>query len=171
MTHRSDFESCGGFNSKRYPEDYDLVFRFFESCLKCIPADEVLHHWRDYPSRASRTDKNYADNTFMDLKLYYFLKLHRLTEKPLVVWGAGNKGKTIAKNLLEMDVKFHWVCDNPKKIGKEIYGEKMLGFHVIDDLNNAQNIITVANPKAQTEITKFFEDRSKKSMIDYFFFC
>lgn len=171
MVYKSDFEDCGGFASNRYPEDYDLVFRFFEAGLKCIPTDEVLHHWRDYPTRASRTDKNYADNTFMGLKLDYFLKLHRLPHKPLVVWGAGNKGKTIAKNLLDLGVKFHWVCDNPKKIGKEIYGEKMLGFHVIDDLLNTQNIITVANPKAQLEIKKFFEFRGKQSMIDYFFFC
>jgi len=171
MVYRIDFDECGGFNSNRYPEDYDLVFRFFESGLTCLPSNQVLHYWRDYPTRASRIDKNYADNTFMDLKLDYFLKLHRLLEKPLVVWGAGNKGKTIAKNLIEMGVKFHWVCDNPKKIGKEIYGEKMLGFHVIDDLQNAQNIITVANPKAQMEIKNFFETRGKKSMIDFFFFC
>ncbi len=171
MMHRSDFELCGAFTPNQYPEDYDLVFRFFENSIKCIPSNELLHLWRDYPSRASRTDKNYADNTFMDLKLKYFLKLHRIESKPLVVWGAGAKGKSIAKNLIALDVKFHWVCDNPKKIGKEIYGETMLGFQVIDELENAQNIITVANPKAQTEIRNFFETRNKAAMTDYFFFC
>lgn len=65
----------------------------------------------------------------------------------MVVWGAGSKGKGIAKVLAEINVPFHWVCDNPKKIGKEIYGKIMLGFHVIDEFENAQNIITVANQK------------------------
>ena len=78
MVHRSDFESCGAFESFTYPEDYDLTFRMFEAKLKCIPTDSILHHWRDYPLRASRTDSNYADNTFMHLKLHYFLKLHHL---------------------------------------------------------------------------------------------
>ena len=171
MVYREDFEMVGGFESDQYPEDYDLVFRFFQNGLKCIPSQKVLHHWRDYSTRASRTDKNYADNTFMDLKLAYFLKLHRIEAKPLVVWGAGAKGKTIAKVLSDNDVPFHWVCDNPKKIGKEIYGKIMLGFHVIDELENAQNIITVANQNAQKQIKQFFDKRGKQSMVDYFFFC
>jgi glycosyltransferase involved in cell wall biosynthesis len=171
MVYREDFEKVGGFTSDQYPEDYDLVFRFFSNGLNCIPSQNILHHWRDYSTRASRTDKNYADNTFMDLKLDYFLKLHRIESKPLVVWGAGAKGKTIAKVLSDNDVPFHWVCDNPKKIGKEIYGKIMLGFHVIDELENAQNIITVANQNAQKEIKQFFEKRGKQSMTDYFFFC
>jgi hypothetical protein len=171
MVYKADFNRVGGFAHNRYPEDYDLVFRFYEYGLKCIPCTDVLHHWRDYSTRASRTDENYADNTFMDLKLSYFLKLHRIPQKPLVVWGAGAKGKTIAKTLLKLEIPFHWVCDNPKKIGKDIYGEKMLGFHVIDELTDAQNIITVANQKAQVEIKSFFEKRKKESMMDYFFFC
>ncbi len=171
MVHRSDFEECGGFNAETYPEDYDLVFRFFENQLKCIPSQNVLHHWRDYSSRASRTDSNYADNTFVDLKLKYFLKLHKDVTKPLVIWGAGAKGKRIAKELIAQNIPFHWVCDNPKKIGKDIYGQKMLAFSVIDEFIDAQNIITVANKKAQQEIREFYVKREKKSMVDYFFFC
>lgn len=171
MTFRTDFDDCGGFNSNTYPEDYDLVFRFFENNLKCIPSEKVLHYWRDYATRASRTDSNYADNTFVDLKLSYFLKLHRDANKPLVIWGAGAKGKRIAKELLEKDIPFHWVCDNPKKIGKDIYGKVMLPFSAIDQFMHAQNIITVANPNAQSEIRRFYAKRGKKSMIDYFFFC
>lgn len=171
MVYRSDFEICGGFASDIYPEDYDLVFRFFSNGIKCLPSDEVLHYWRDYSTRASRTDPNYADNTFVDLKLSYFLKLHKDYSKPLVVWGAGAKGKRIAQELISQDIPFNWVCDNPKKIGKDIYGKEMLAFKAIDEFENAQNIITVANSKAQLEIKKFFEVRKKQSMVDYFFFC
>ncbi len=171
MVHRLDFEFCGAFNSNTYPEDYDLVFRFFEANLKCIPSLKVLHHWRDYSTRASRTDPNYADNTFVDLKLNYFLKLHRDPNKPLVIWGAGAKGKRIAKELLSQKIAFNWVCDNPKKIGKDIYGKVMLPFSAIDTFMDAQNIITVANLKAQSEIREFYAKREKMSMIDYFFFC
>jgi hypothetical protein len=171
MVHRLDFDSCGGFSSITYPEDYDLVFRFFSQGLTCIPTTEVLHFWRDYSTRASRTDPNYADNTFVDLKLQYFLKLHKDYSKPLVVWGAGAKGKRIAKELIDQGIPFNWVCDNPKKIGKDIYGKEMLAFKAIDEFENAQNIITVANSKAQIEIKKFFEVRGKESMVDYFFFC
>ncbi|MFT5942613.1 MAG: glycosyltransferase involved in cell wall biosynthesis, partial [Sediminicola sp.] len=51
MLHRSDLEKCNSFQPKRYPEDYDLAFRFYEQGLKCIPSNEVLHFWRDYDYR------------------------------------------------------------------------------------------------------------------------
>jgi len=171
MLSREDFDLCGGFNVDLYPEDYDLVFRFYKHDMKCIPCDEVLHLWRDYSSRTSRTDENYADHTFIDLKLKYFLELHLDSNKSLVVWGAGKKGKRTAKTLVEKNIPFTWICDNPKKIGKQIYGQHMVHVNVLEDMNNFQNIVTVANPIAQKEIKKFFGDKGKKSMKDYFFFC
>lgn len=171
MTYRSDFDACGGFSHEVYPEDYDLTFRFYQNGIKCIPSNEVLHLWRDYSSRTSRTHIHYANNTFIELKTDYFLKLHYKCDRPLVLWGAGNKGKTIAKKFLDNNIPFHWVCDNPKKIGKHIYGQEMLAFKAIDTFENSQNIVTVANKKAQDEIHTFFKTRKKQPFVDYFFFC
>lgn len=171
MVHRLDFDRCKAFHPDTYPEDYDLAFRFFESGLKCIPSTQILHYWRDYPHRTSRTDPHYADNTFIDLKLSYFLKLHRVRNTPLVIWGGGRKGKRISRALIAQGIPFHWVCDNPKKIGKKIYGQTMLPFKDIVQFKDAQNIITVSNPHAQIQINSFFVDLQKKRMIDFFFFC
>ena len=99
MVYRSDFEQSKGFEPKRYPEDYDLTFRFYEHGFKIIPCDQVLHLWRDYDTRTSRTHEHYAQNYFLDIKLHYFLKLDYDKNRPLVVWGAGFKGKKIAKGL------------------------------------------------------------------------
>tara|TARA_B100000965_G_C19503596_1_gene718589 strand:- start:378 stop:998 length:621 start_codon:yes stop_codon:yes gene_type:complete len=44
LISRSDFEQAGGFNSSIYPEDYDLVFRFFKENLKVISAKEITHY-------------------------------------------------------------------------------------------------------------------------------
>ncbi|MFM1876102.1 MAG: hypothetical protein RL266_1839 [Bacteroidota bacterium] len=162
MVFREDLESCGGFLPNTYPEDYDLCFRFYQHRLKPIPCKEVLHWWRDHPSRSSRNDANYADNRFLELKVKWFLELDRNPSKPLVVWGAGDKGKNVAKLLSEMDVSFHWVCNNPKKIGHTIYGVKMesASAHMNTD---AQIIVTVANPEEQQEI------RYQISETAYFF--
>ena len=171
MVWKSDFEKCGGFNSNIYPEDYDLVFRFYQHQLKVIGIQKVLHHWRDYSTRTSRTHEHYADSSFIDIKVRYFLRLSYLNHRPLILWGAGSKGKRVAQLLQKEGVPFTWICDNPKKIGKEIYGEKLLAFDALDDYENAQSMVTVANPKAQTEIKRFFGLRNKKPMEDYFFFC
>jgi glycosyltransferase involved in cell wall biosynthesis len=171
MVHRTDFIACNGFNPNVYPEDYDLTFRFYKNKFKCIPCDMVLHKWRDYSTRTSRTHVHYADNHFIPLKLNYFLELDFTKNKTLTLWGAGIKGKIIAKILLEKEIPFEWICDNPKKIGKDIYGKTLKEFNALSKIKNPQSIITVANKTAQKEIRSFLVTLKMEPMIDYIFFC
>ena len=171
MAFREDLNTCGAFTPDRYPEDYDLAFRFYEKRLKCIPCTQVLHYWRDYDTRTSRTSEHYAQNYFLDIKLHYFLKLDYDSNRPLTLWGAGNKGKEIAKALQKRNIGFYWLCDNPKKIGKEIYGTKMRHYSELKLLENSQSIIAVANERAQVMIRSYFKNLGQRQMADYFFFC
>ncbi len=171
MAFRENLDSCDAFTPDRYPEDYDLAFRFYEKGLKCIPCDQVLHDWRDYDTRTSRTSEHYAQNYFLDIKLHYFLKLDYNPDRPLTVWGAGKKGKEIVKGLQKQNIPFQWLCDNPKKIGKEIYGKEMLHYNEFQVLENSQCIITVANKEEQALIEGYFRKLGQKHMLDYFFFC
>jgi glycosyltransferase involved in cell wall biosynthesis len=171
MIHRSDLIACGAFNPNTYPEDYDLAFRFYKQGYKCIPAHTVLHQWRDYDTRASRTQKQYAENHFTDLKLHYFLELNYDASRPLTIWGAGTKGKTIAKKLKAMHIPFIWVCDNPKKIGKHIYDLELFSFQHLKTLKQPQSIVSVANKTAQKDIKAYLKTQNMEAMVDYFFFC
>lgn len=171
MIHRDDLIACNAFIPDDYPEDYDLTFRFYESKFKCIPCDKMLHNWRDYATRTSRNHEHYAQNYFLDIKIRYFLKLDYDPSRPLAVWGAGFKGKSIAKHLVDKGIPFAWICDNPNKVGKHIYGQAMKHFNYLKELKNPQSIITVANDDAQKEIRHYFNMHSKQAMKDYFFFC
>lgn len=171
MVHRTDLDACGAFEPNRYPEDYDLAFRFYAQGLIVIPCSEVLLFWRDYGTRTSRTSEHYAQNSFLDIKLHYFLQLHWNGERPLALWGGGAKGKKIARLLNSAGLSFTWVCDNPKKIGKDIYGHTMQSFEVLESISAVQTIITVANENEQDTIYGYFKKRDKKPMVDYFFFC
>ncbi|SFR82573.1 glycosyltransferase [Maribacter stanieri] len=171
MVHKSDFDNCGAFTPDRYPEDYDLAFRFYEKELTCIPCTSTLHYWRDYDNRTSRTSEHYAQNYFLDIKLHYFLKLEYQSTNAIVVWGAGKKGKKIANTLVQKKIPFHWVCDNPKKIGKDIYGVQLKHFSILKDIKNSKTIITVANEEEQLSIHSFFTELNNTSAKDYFFFC
>ncbi|NNJ88126.1 MAG: glycosyltransferase family 2 protein, partial [Eudoraea sp.] len=137
----------------------------------CLPCEEVLHMWRDYETRTSRTSEHYAQNYFLDLKLHYFLKLDWQSNRPLVIWGAGSKGKTLAKLLSKQKIPFYWVCDNPNKIGKKIYGQSLRSYTEIGKMKKPQSIITVANTEAQKQIRDFLEDHSQQDISDFFFFC
>ncbi len=171
MVFRKDFELSEAFNPNYYPEDYDLAFRFYKNELKPIACSKILHFWRDYATRTSRTDPYYADYTFLEIKLKYFLDLDFDKNKKLVIWGAGNKGKNIAKKLLEKNINFYWICDNPKKIGKHIYEQEMLPFTALKHIKNSQSIITVANSTAQEKIIYYFDKLNYRVNRDYFFFC
>ncbi|MDT0607425.1 glycosyltransferase family 2 protein [Croceitalea rosinachiae] len=171
LVYREDFEACGAFGPNRYPEDYDLTFRFYEKRLKVIPCTEILHLWRDYDTRTSRTHEHYAQNYFLDIKIHYYLKLDYDSRRPLAVWGAGFKGKSIAKVLINSKIPFTWLCDNPNKIDKEIYGQPLNHFSVLASMDKPQSIITVANGDAQNEITSYLSALNQKSMSDYYFFC
>lgn len=171
MVFRSDLIACDAFNPNRYPEDFDLTFRFYKHNLKCIPCDVVLHDWRDYNTRTSRTHRHYAENHFIKLKLHYFLDLDYNINKTLVVWGAGKKGKLISEKLIKNNISFEWICDNPKKIGKDIYGKILQPFNHLENIKNSQSIITVANKASQKEIKNYMKALQLKPMDDYVFFC
>ena len=171
MVHKTDLERCGAFHPNRYPEDYDLTFRFYHKGMKCLPNEKVLHLWRDYGTRTSRTSAHYAQNYFLDIKLHYFLKLDYDKRRPLVLWGAGYKGKTLAKGLKKKGIAFTWLCDNPKKIGKSIYGIPLVQFQRLEEISNPQSIITVANELAQRDIRSYFRSIELNKPGDVFFFC
>ena len=171
MAYSEDLDTCSAFEPDRYPEDYDLAFRFYEQKLKCIPCTQVLHHWRDYDTRTSRTSAHYAQNYFLDIKLHYFLKLDFDPIRPLVLWGSGKKGKILAKKLVEHDVDFYWLCDNPNKTGKSIYGITMRHFTFLEKLKKPQSIIAVANTEEQSKIKAYFSELGQIRMGNYFFFC
>ncbi|MBL4652360.1 MAG: glycosyltransferase family 2 protein, partial [Flavobacteriales bacterium] len=125
MMERQTFDKIGGFNSETYPEDYDLVFRMYQHNIKVKPIKTLLHIWRDHSARASRNDKNYSDNNFLELKTNYFLKIDYDSSQQLVIWGVGKKGKTLARMLIEKNIDFKWITDNPNRIGKDVYGKRI----------------------------------------------
>jgi glycosyltransferase involved in cell wall biosynthesis len=124
MMERSTLKRIGGFDSLEYPEDYDLCFKLYEAGVPIIASTAKLHFWRDYAERTSRNDPHYADNRFTHLKVRYFIRCDYEAEKTLFVWGAGSRGKLIAKELIDAKIPFKWITGNLKKIGKDIYGTK-----------------------------------------------
>lgn len=172
MVHREDFEQAGGFNSDIYPEDYDLCFRFYAQGFQVHGLDKVLHYWRDRSNRISRTWEEYEDNRYYDLKFGNFLKLDRDEERPLVLWGAGRNGKDLAKLLQETEVAFQWICDNPKKVGLDIYGVRMEAPQALNVLkaDRPQIIVAVASPDGLQEIEQNLAEIGFRFAEDYWCF-
>jgi len=170
MLHREDLDACNAFKSDLYPEDYDLVFRFYKQNLKVISVLQVLHLWRDHPERSSRTQEHYQENTFYAIKAHYFLELDYRPGKTLIIWGAGRKGKLLARILKNRGLNFQWVSNNPNKEGKDIYGTLLKDYSQIVQKDHPQILITVAQKDAKKEILHFMQERNLKEHQDFFFF-
>ena len=171
IIHKDDFDTAGAFDPIVYPEDYDLCFRFYRLGLKIHGLDKILHYWRDRSTRISRTWEEYEDNRYFDLKLRYFYALDPDKQRPLVVWGAGKNGKDLARLIQAYEDSFHWVCDNERKIGKDIYGIRMEHFESIPALEKPQIIIVVASPEGKHQIAQQLAVWDKKPIEDYWFFA
>jgi len=171
LLHKDDFDAVDAFNPLVYPEDYDLCFRFYRQQLKVIGIDYILHYWRDRSNRISRTWEEYKDNRYFDLKLRFFYELDRDRDRPLVLWGAGRNGKDMAKLLQSYKDTFHWVCDNERKIGKDIYEVRMQHYHDIPSIVNPQIMIVVSSPDGKKEIQQLLDSWGKQAVVDYWFFA
>lgn len=168
MVERADFENCGSFNSDIYPEDYDLAFRFRKKGLKIAAVRKVIHQWRDYETRTSRTEQNYSDNRFSELKISHFLDQDIDSNFPLVLWGAGNKGKKIAQLLLDSNLHFDWICNNANKIGKDIYGIFLQDISMLIKQDKAQVIVAVSSQHDSNEIEKMILENEQHQYFRFF---
>lgn len=171
LIHRDDFDAVDAFNPEIYPEDYDLCFRFYRKKFKIVGLDKVLHYWRDRSDRISRTWEEYKDNRYFPLKLRNFIELDRDHKRPLVLWGAGRNGKDMAKLLLELELKFHWVCDNPNKIGHDVYGVIMEDCEAVKSIDKPQIMIVVAAPDGKIAIRETLASWGKEPAKDFWFFA
>lgn len=170
IIHKEDFDRVEGFEPEVYPEDYDLCFRFYQEKLNVVGIDKILHYWRDRSNRISRTWEEYKDNRYFELKIPYFYSLDRDLSRPLVLWGAGKNGKDLAKRILEREDAFVWVCDNERKIGKDVYGIRMQHYEIIPELEKAQILIVVTSPTDKEIIGNQLVTWNKEPVEDFWFF-
>lgn len=165
MIFREDFDVLGAFDKELYPEDYELCFRFLNSGLNILGLDKVTHLWRDHINRTSRTSEVYADNSFLDLKLNMFLRYTYQLDEGLFLWGAGKKGKRVARYFLEKKIEFNWITDNPKKAGLNIYNIPLK--KTCEIFNAKKNLCLVATSQDQLEI----KEKLERANIKYHFLC
>ena len=174
MIRREDFDASGAFNSSLYPEDYDLVFRWYAKGFKVKAVNEIVHYWREHAARTSRLHEHYQQKAFFRLKLNYFFKLHYDSNRPLVVFGAGLKGKITLQLLNEKGkLDAYWVNTIEDK-SWTVPGEgplyQPLSFKMLPSMKAPQIIVVVADADKQKKIKAFLATQNWEEWHQYFFF-
>jgi glycosyltransferase involved in cell wall biosynthesis len=124
MMKTESFLKHGGFNDLVYPEDYDLLLRWYKSNLVIKGIDKVTHFWRDHADRTSKNSANYHQKQFFELKINRFIEID-FCDQPIVLNGTGQKGRLVAKILLNRNVPFEWVSHEPGKYVSGIFGQSI----------------------------------------------
>ncbi len=141
------------FEKLRYPEDYDMVFRWYAAGYKVVPLDQVTLYWREHPARTSRNSKIYDQASFFELKLGWFMKLMK-PNSPIGIVGAGQKGKRCARFLNREKVLFRIYdlnfAENKKVIGAPIEDP---------DLLKEELILLARYPEDPTKLEDFLKGK------------
>lgn len=155
LMRKTDLMHCGGFNGLHYPEDYDLLFRWYESAYTIKGLNLVTHLWRDHYLRTSKTSRDYHQKAFFELKVKRFIALDRDSNQQLIVNGTGQKGRLTAKILIEKKVPFTWVSHEAEKFTDGIFGHPLTGLNKIPHFSQAQILNTTL--LSESELKPFYE--------------
>jgi len=128
MMHRDVLSKLGGYHNTPWPEDYDLWCRaHLQGFQFGKPETPALLQWRDHESRASRVDKRYAKQQFLQCKARYLGQwLQQRGFHHCVIWGAGPTGLKLHDYLEENAIQVnHFVDVNPKLKGVQKRGKRV----------------------------------------------
>jgi glycosyltransferase involved in cell wall biosynthesis len=100
LCRREDLIEIGGFTSLKYPEDYDLVLKWYEQDFQVNCSKEITHLWREHAERTSRNSPIYDQHSFFQLKMSYLLK--EFKSEQFLILGLGQKAK-LCKEILTLN--------------------------------------------------------------------
>ncbi len=100
LCHRDCIDQIGGFEGLVYPEDYDLVLKWFRAGIPIISTNKITHLWREHSERTSRNSLIYEQKSFFQLKLQHFAA--HFTTSNVLIAGRGSKAK-LTQSILTTD--------------------------------------------------------------------
>lgn len=158
----------GGYRARDWPEDYDLMLRLWEGGGRFGKVPEVLLRWREGPDRLSRTSKVYSEAAFRRCKVHFLLRTHLRRGREAVVWGAGPVGKAFAREVLAQGGSLRAFVDlDPRKIGQEIHGVRVLTPEEALRIPRAFSVAAVGKDGAREEIRAALLGAGKTETEDF----
>lgn len=123
MVRRQDLIAIGGYLDRGWPEDYDLWLRLAAAGKRFAKVPQVLCLWRHHEERLTRTDPRYSVERFLACKAHHLAAGPLLACHKLILWGAGQTGRRLAKHLQRAHVPLAAFVDiDRRKIGGTLRG-------------------------------------------------
>lgn len=163
------FREAGGYRERGWPEDYDLVLRLHRKGMRLANVPRVLVRWRVTPDRLSMTSPDYTPEAFRACKVHHLRKGFLPPDRPVVIWGAGSVGKTLALALLEERVRpAAFVELDPRKLGQTIHDAKVISPVELEAREPRPYVLLgVGSPGARDEIRGALRGMGYTELADY----
>ena len=137
--------AAGGYRDCRWPEDYDLWLRLFEAGVRFAKVERPLHFWREHGERLTRRDLRYSTAAFLRCKAHHLAVGPLSGGRPVVVWGAGQTGRRLARQLLDGGVEITAFIDiDPRKVGGVAQSRPVLAPAKLPDLLGQDAVVLAA---------------------------
>lgn len=168
LMRKAKYEEVGGYRDAGWPEDYDLVMRFHLAGAELGKVERSLLDWRHWDGRLSMKEDRYGEDRFRQLKMHYLFKTHLRDQRPFYQWGAGEVGKQWLKTW-EEGRPLAVVDINPRKVGREIHGCKVIEPNGLPTPKESFTVVAVGAPGARGEIRDWFVSRGYEEIQDFVF--
>ncbi|HVH43172.1 MAG TPA: glycosyltransferase [Labilithrix sp.] len=124
MIRRAALDSVGGFQEGPFAEDYDLWLRLVEAGWRIAKVPRVLFRWRIHGQNVTWTDPRLSIESLRRLRARH---LARRIDRAFGIWGAGNEGRRLARELDANGARPSFFIDiDPLKIGRTRRGAPIL---------------------------------------------
>jgi hypothetical protein len=145
VLRRELLERLGGYREAGWPEDYDLWLRLLESGVRIAKVESLLHFWREHGDRLTRRDPRYGVDGFLRCKAHYLLRGPFAGGAPVVVWGAGQTGRRLARYLLSGGAHIAAFVDiDPAKVGRSRHGRPVVAADGLPQLLDRDTVVLAA---------------------------
>lgn len=101
---REDLLDHNLFDFLEYPEDYDLVLKWYQNNFEVLSVNETTLLWREHPDRTSRNSESYQQKAFFELKIKRLIEKEYNKSKRIGVIGKGQKANLCATILNEFGI-------------------------------------------------------------------
>lgn len=157
-----------GYNSRGWPEDYDLILRLLAAGMEIGVLTRKRLSWRQTPGRLSRTAAEYSHSSFTACKAAFLATGFLAASDQYILWGHGGTGRAMRQALLRNHKRpSHIIEVHPGRLGNTIAGAPVVGPEALSGLPRRPLLVSVAGASARSEIRETLRQAGFMELRDF----
>jgi glycosyltransferase involved in cell wall biosynthesis len=151
-----------------WPEDYDLLLRLLAEGRRLGVVPRRLLHWRDGPTRLSRSSPRYGQPAFVECKAEYLASTFLSAAERYVLWGFGDTGKALSRALARRGKHLAAIVElHPGRLGQRIGDAPVVAPEALRTLPRRPLVVSVAGLTPRTQIRAALGELGYRELDDF----